>query len=97
MATPGTLAVQMDCDRPIEAKKLLEEFPGVIDAAVHDAQMHVSLESPDTRKNEAVLTLRLVFRLPKWKSSSLLWKMYLFTWLKNTAQTLADSMATGEH
>jgi ABC-2 type transport system ATP-binding protein len=43
---PGIL-VQMDCDRPNQAKTVLEELPGVIEASVHGASMHVSLESLD--------------------------------------------------
>ena len=43
---PGTL-VQLDCDKPLEAEKILDELPGVIDSSVHGAQVHVSLESPD--------------------------------------------------
>lgn len=45
-ALPGTL-VQLDCDRPIEAEKVLDGLEGVIDTAVHGAQVHVSLESAD--------------------------------------------------
>jgi ABC-2 type transport system ATP-binding protein len=43
---PGTL-VQVDCERPIQAKAILDALPGVIDSSVHGAQMHVELESPD--------------------------------------------------
>jgi ABC-2 type transport system ATP-binding protein len=43
---PGTL-VQMDCDCPNQAKAVLAELPGVIEASVHGALMHVSLESLD--------------------------------------------------
>jgi ABC-2 type transport system ATP-binding protein len=45
---PGTL-VQMDCDRPNQAKAVLDDLPGVIEAAVHGALMHVSLESLDSQ------------------------------------------------
>jgi ABC-2 type transport system ATP-binding protein len=43
---PGIL-VQMDCDRPNQAKTVLGELPGVIEASVHGALMHISLESLD--------------------------------------------------
>ncbi len=52
---PGTL-VQLDCDRPIAAEKVLDELEGVIDTAVHGAQIHVSLEAPELlAKVEAAL------------------------------------------
>ena len=41
---PGVL-LQVDCDRPIQAAQFLAGLPGVIDAAVHGVQVHVSLES----------------------------------------------------
>ena len=41
---PGTL-IQMECDRPNQAKALLDDLPGVFEASVHGALMHVSLES----------------------------------------------------
>ncbi len=43
---PGTL-IQMDCDQPNQAKALLDHLPGVIEASVHGALMHVSLDSPE--------------------------------------------------
>jgi ABC-2 type transport system ATP-binding protein len=43
---PGAL-VQMDCDHPNQVKAVLEELPGVIEASVHGALMHVTLESLD--------------------------------------------------
>jgi ABC-2 type transport system ATP-binding protein len=43
-ALPGTL-IQLDCDRPIQAGKLLETLPGVLEASVHGAQVHVALET----------------------------------------------------
>jgi ABC-2 type transport system ATP-binding protein len=43
---PGAL-FQLDCDRPLHAKQILDALPGVIDASVHGARLHVSLESPD--------------------------------------------------
>jgi ABC-2 type transport system ATP-binding protein len=52
---PGTL-IQLDCDRPLDAKKLLDALPGVLDSAVHGAQIHVSLESP-VRKDEILQAL----------------------------------------
>jgi ABC-2 type transport system ATP-binding protein len=52
---PGNL-VQMDCDLPNQAKAILDELPGVIEASVHGALMHVSLESLD-RQAEVVEAL----------------------------------------
>lgn len=46
---PGTL-IQMDCDAPLQAKKILDALPGVIDSSVHGAQLHVSLESPELQE-----------------------------------------------
>ncbi len=46
---PGAL-FQLDCDRPLHAKQILDALPGVIDASVHGARVHVSLESPDTQE-----------------------------------------------
>ena len=55
-ALPGTL-VQLDCDRPLQAEKILDALPGVIDSAVHGALVHVSLESPELQGQvEAALT-----------------------------------------
>ena len=54
-AMPGTL-IQLDCDRPIQAEKILDELPGVIDSSVHGAQVHVSLETPELQQEvEAAL------------------------------------------
>jgi ABC-2 type transport system ATP-binding protein len=52
---PGTL-IQMDCDRPLDAEKLLNGLPGVLDSAVHGAQIHVSLDAPE-RQAEIVQAL----------------------------------------
>lgn len=41
---PGAL-VQIDCDRPIQAEQVLDGLDGVLDTAVHGAQVHVSLAS----------------------------------------------------
>ena len=46
---PGTL-LQVDCANPAQAESILEALPGVIDAAVHGAQLHVVLESPGKEK-----------------------------------------------
>ena len=46
---PGTL-VQLDCDQPLRARQVVAPLPGVIDAAVHGALVHVSLESPDLQE-----------------------------------------------
>lgn len=53
---PGTL-IQIDCDRPNQAKAILDELPGVIEASLHGALMHVSIESPDQQAEiEQILT-----------------------------------------
>lgn len=49
---PGTL-LQLDCNRPLEAKKILEGLPGVIDSSIHGAQIHVSLQSPEGQEELA--------------------------------------------
>ena len=46
---PGAL-FQLDCDRPLHAKQILDALPGVIDASVHGARVHVSLQSPDLQE-----------------------------------------------
>lgn len=40
---PGVL-VQMDCNRPVDALALLENLPQVLNAAVHGAQVHLTLQ-----------------------------------------------------
>ncbi len=42
---PGTLT-QVDCDRPAQAAQALSGTPGVLEVAIHGAQLHVSLENP---------------------------------------------------
>lgn len=39
---PGVL-VQIDCDRPADAAKHLQAYPGVIETAIHGAKLHVSI------------------------------------------------------
>ena len=45
-AMPGTL-VQMEVDQLDRAEGLLDALPGVRDAAIHGAMLHVIVESPD--------------------------------------------------
>ena len=42
---PGTL-VQIECSRPGEAVKLLQDHPGVLGASIHGAVVHLTLEKP---------------------------------------------------
>jgi len=64
VASPDTLrdelpgvVLQVECDRLEEAERLLDQTPGVIDAAVHGAQLHVVVESEKLmRRVERVLT-----------------------------------------
>ena len=48
---PGVL-LQIDCDKPADAERLLDGFPGVVDAAVHGAWLHVMVR--DAGVTEAV-------------------------------------------
>jgi ABC-2 type transport system ATP-binding protein len=59
---PGTL-VQVDCDRPLEADKVLDALPGVIDSSVHGALIHVSLDSPDLQAEVAQALAQAGIRL----------------------------------
>lgn len=52
LASPDTLRDRMpglllniECDRPVEAEKILDGTPGVLDAAVHGVQLHALVSS----------------------------------------------------
>ncbi len=40
---PGVL-VQMTCDKPLQAEEIAEKYQGVIEAAVHGIQVHITLD-----------------------------------------------------
>ncbi len=62
---PGYL-VQVDCDQPNRAQEVLSDMPGVFEANIHGAQLHVSLENPGlqerlkTRLSQAGIAVRFV-------------------------------------
>ncbi|MDO9087670.1 MAG: ABC transporter ATP-binding protein [Anaerolineaceae bacterium] len=43
---PGVL-VQISCDKPLQAEEIADQFPGVIDAALHGIRLHVTLKNED--------------------------------------------------
>jgi ABC-2 type transport system ATP-binding protein len=43
---PGIL-VQISCDQPLQAEEIADQFPGVIDAALHGIRLHVTLKNED--------------------------------------------------
>ncbi len=43
---PGYL-LQVDCDRPLDAKRALDQMPGVLETTIHGAQLHVTLSGPE--------------------------------------------------
>jgi ABC-2 type transport system ATP-binding protein len=43
---PGIL-VQISCDQPLQAEAIADQFPGVIDAALHGIRLHVTLKNED--------------------------------------------------
>ena len=48
---PGHL-LQVDCDQPAKARQILKDIPGVLDATIHGALLHVSLN--DDRRQDQV-------------------------------------------
>jgi len=53
---PGYL-LQVDCERPVDAERVLEQTAGVLEATIHGAQLHVSLADPSYQETiQAVLT-----------------------------------------
>ena len=49
---PGYL-LQVDCDQPNQAVKVLAGVPGVLEATIHGAQLHVSLSGPELQTKVA--------------------------------------------
>jgi ABC-2 type transport system ATP-binding protein len=43
---PGIL-VQISCDQPLRAEEVADNFPGVIDAAIHGVRLHVTLKNDE--------------------------------------------------
>lgn len=44
------ILVQIECDKPGTARKLLSEVPGVIDATIHGVLLHILVEDLDVQK-----------------------------------------------